>query len=78
MLPAGWLAPRLATALVGISLVPLSPRLGVGGGHGFGFGRTSKPEEDREDDENSRRQKLALPVLKGLEPELRAGEVLGH
>jgi hypothetical protein len=45
----------------------------VGGGDRLGLRRAALPQEDPEHDQGADRQELALPVLHGLEPELRAG-----
>jgi hypothetical protein len=41
----------------------------------LGFGRLALPQEDRQDDEDGGRQKLALPVLEGFEPEFRIEQI---
>src|SRR5215207_6061617 len=46
-----------------------APGLGVGCSHGLGLRRPSLTQEDGQDHQREDRQKLALPVLEGLEPE---------
>src|SRR5688572_14688522 len=57
-----------------------SPLLGaglvVGTIDGLRFRGTPLAEEDREDDHRGDREELALPVLKGLEPEARGPGIL--
>jgi hypothetical protein len=53
-------------------------RLGMRRMYGFRFRRPSLSEVHREPDHRGNRQKLALPVLKRLKPELRGAHELQH